>query len=225
MTPLEFSVVFSFGLAGGLHCAQMCGPLVLAYSLPLRGGAMRAHLAYNAGRIATYTLLGAVAGAVGQGIGLVGHLAGIASAARIVAGVAMIVAGILLARILPATGLVSIERRGITARFSSAIARFVTAPRVGTKFSLGLLLGFLPCGLIYAALLKAVETAGPVSGALTMLAFGLGTAAALVTVGLGSSYLGGHLGRWANRLEPISMMIFGAILLWRGILAKPVCHG
>ena len=72
MTPLEFSVVFSFGLAGGLHCAQMCGPLVLAYSLPLRGGAMRAHLAYNAGRIATYTLLGAVAGAVGQAIRLPG---------------------------------------------------------------------------------------------------------------------------------------------------------
>jgi hypothetical protein len=225
MTALEFSVVFSVGLAGGLHCMQMCGPVVLAYSLPLRASKLAAHIAYNGGRIATYMLLGALAGGIGQGIGLAGRLAGVASAARIVAGVAMIVTGILVARILPGGDLVRIEQRGITARFSGAIARFITAPRVVTKFSLGLMLGFLPCGLIYAALLKAMESAGPIPGALTMLAFGLGTAVALFGVGLGSSLLGAHLGRWANRLVPVSMIVFGAILLWRGLLAKPVCHG
>ena len=86
MTPVEFSLVFVLGLVGSLHCLQMCGPIVLAYSLPLdRARAGRAHLQYNAGRILTYVALGAVAGAAGRGIGLLGQMAGLASGARVVA--------------------------------------------------------------------------------------------------------------------------------------------
>ena len=93
------------------------------------------------------------------------------------------------------------------------------------KFALGLTLGFLPCGLVYAALLKAVESAAPAAGALTMLAFGTGTAVALLSMGFVSSFAGLRLGPWSNRLAAISVMLFGAILLWRGLAAAPVCHG
>ena len=97
MTPLEFGVVLSLGLASGLHCVQMCGPIVLTYSLSTpKGGALRAHFLYNSGRILTYALLGALAGAAGGGIGMLGRMAGLASGARIVSGAAMIVAGVLM---------------------------------------------------------------------------------------------------------------------------------
>ncbi len=222
MSPAAFALVFAFGLASGLHCLQMCGPLVLSYSLPLaRAQAWRAHLLYNSGRIATYTLLGAAAGLLGGGIGFAGRLAGMASGARMVSGAAMIAAGILMVGAGPATGLVSIGNAGVRARLSRAVARLLLSPH---KFRLGLALGLLPCGLIYAALLKAVDTASAAAGALTMLVFGMGTAVALVAVGAGASFAGARLGRWSYRLAPAGVMIAGAVLLWRGLSAAH-CHG
>ena len=219
--PLELGLIFALGLLGSLHCVQMCGPIVLAFSLPLkRSDALRANLGYNAGRILTYALLGALAGAVGGGIGMVGRLAGLASGARVFAGTAMIVAGILMIGLLPSNGLVTIQQRGVTARFRTLIGRRLLAPN--GKFTLGLTLGFLPCGLVYAALLKAVDSGSALSGAATMLAFGAGTAVALLSVGAASSFV--RLPRWSNRLAAVFMMLAGALLVWRGLMV-PVCHG
>jgi len=224
MTPLAFSVLFTLGLVSGMHCLQMCGPLVLTYSLTTpRDQALRTHLSYNAGRISTYILLGALAGALGSAFSSLGRVAGLTSGARIVSGAAMIVAGILMIGLLPSTGgLVSIGRPGIASRFSRTVARLLTSSR--NKFRLGLALGFLPCGLIYAALLKAMESAGPLAGALTMLAFGLGTSVSLLAVGMASSFAGARFGRWSNRVAAAGIMIAGSVLLWRG-LAAPHCHG
>ena len=220
--PLELGLVFLLGLVSSLHCVQMCGPIVLAFSLPLnRSDALRAHLQYNAGRILTYAFLGALAGAAGGAIGMLGRLAGLASGARLFAGAAMIVAGILMIGLLPSNGLVTIQKRGITARFSKLIGRRLLAPQ--GKFTLGLALGFLPCGLVYAALLKAVDSGTAIAGALTMLAFGLGTAIALLSLGAASSFV--RFPRWSNRLAAVSMLLAGAVLVWRGLLAAPVCHG
>jgi sulfite exporter TauE/SafE len=215
MTPVEFSVVFVLGLVGSLHCLQMCGPIVLAYGLHLdRTRAMRAHFQYNAGRILTYTALGAVAGAAGHGIGLLGRMAGLASGARVLAGAAMIVAGFAMTGLGPARGgLVTIQK---------SAGRRLMAP--GGKFRLGLILGFLPCGLIYAALLKAVETGSAAGGAATMLAFGLGTSAALLALGLTSSLAGLRVGQWSTRVAAVCVMVSGVVLIWRGLMV-PACHG
>jgi uncharacterized protein len=218
--PLELTLVFFVDLLSSLHCVQMCGPIVLAFSLPLtRPEALRAHTAYNAGRILTYTFLGALAGAAGGAIGMLGRLAGLASGARVFAGAAMIVAGILTIGLLPSNGLVTIQNRGVTKRFSQFIGRRLLAPK--GKFTLGLTLGFLPCGLIYAALLKAVDSGTALAGAATMLAFGSGTAVALLSLGAASSFV--RFPRWSNRLAAASMMLAGALLVWRG-LTVPVCH-
>jgi sulfite exporter TauE/SafE len=221
MTPLEFSLVLSLGLVSGLHCLGMCGPIVLAYGLPLaKGQRLRAHLSYHAGRVLTYMLLGALAGAAGGALGLLGRLAGLTTGARIFAGAAMILAGLLLAGLLPSSG-----PARIGSRFSRVAGRLLR-PGSANKFALGLVLGFLPCGLVYAALLKAVESAGALDGALTMLAFGLGTAAALLSMGAISSLAGAWLGRWSNRIAPGFIVLAGAILLWRGLTAPgaPLCH-
>jgi len=218
--PIELGIVFMLGLVSSLHCVQMCGPIVLAFSIPLpRTAVVRAQLGYNAGRILTYTLLGACAGAIGGGIGMLGRLAGVASGARIFAGAAMILAGILMVSLLPSSGLVSIQGTGVKGRFARIAGRRLLAPN---KFTLGLTLGFLPCGLIYAALLKAVDTGNALGGALTMLAFGAGTALALITLGVASSFV--RVPRWSHRVAACCMMLAGAILIWRGLTSQ-VCHG
>jgi uncharacterized protein len=231
MSLLELSLVFVFGLLGSLHCLQMCGPIVISYSVSLaKHGAFRqemllAHLCYNGGRIVTYTALGALAGAAGGSIGMLGHLAGLASAARLLSGAAMIVTGILMLRVLPRKLLVQVGRRGVTAFLSRSVSRLLVSSRALGKFGLGLILGFLPCGLIYGALLKSVETAHPLAGALTMMAFGMGTALALFGMGVVSSIAGLRMGGWANRVAALSVLAAGAILVWRGLTAGPVCHG
>jgi sulfite exporter TauE/SafE len=225
MSFVEFSLVFALGLAASLHCVQMCGPIVISYSVFLKRDMMLAHLSYNAGRVITYSALGAVAGAAGSGIGILGKMAGLASAARLIAGVAMVITGILMLRVLPRKVLVQVEHRGVTALFSRSIGRLLVSSRALGKFGLGLMLGFLPCGLIYGALLKAVETARPLAGALTMAAFGMGTAVALLAIGMASSFAGLRMGAWGNRLAGASILLAGAILVWRGVAAGPVCHG
>jgi len=215
MPLLDFSLVFVLGLVSSVHCVQMCGPIVLAYSMSMtdRRKMVAAHSAYNAGRILTYVLLGVVAGAAGSGIGMLGRMAGLASAARIVSGGAMVLMGIVM--LTPRKSLIQIK----------APSRWFTAPRPFSKFPLGLVLGFLPCGLIYTALIKAMDSGSAVAGGLTMLAFGLGTAIALFGIGIASSFAGARLGPWSNRLAAVSVTVFGVVLLWRGIAAHPICHG
>ncbi|HZT32208.1 MAG TPA: sulfite exporter TauE/SafE family protein [Bryobacteraceae bacterium] len=232
MTAFEFTLGFGLGLAGSLHCVQMCGPIVLSYSLPLAAGGVRrkrlaaAHAAYHAGRLATYAMLGALAGLAGGAVGLVSRLAGIANGARIFAGAAMILAAVILSGVLPRAGLVQIERTGPLRLFSRAVSRLMLAPTPSSKFGLGLLLGFLPCGLVYAALLKAVETASAAAGALTMAAFGLGTATTLLLLGLASSAAGLRLGKWSNALAAASIAAMGVFLIWRGVMPPaPMSHG
>jgi uncharacterized protein len=229
MTPVDLSLAFVLGLVSSLHCLQMCGPIVLSYSLPMahQGAGRRqmlwAHAAYNGGRLTTYMLLGALAGALGGAAGLVGEMAGFANAGRILAGVAMAGAGVVMLGFARTGGLVQIERPGLLRSFSRMIGGLITTPTARSKFRLGLLLGFLPCGLIYGALLKAVDTGALVPGALTMLAFGLGTAIALIGMGLVSGLLGGRIGRWSNRLAAASLILIGVFLVYRGF-TTPSCH-
>jgi len=225
VTPVEFAAIFALGLVSSVHCMQMCGPIVLSYSLPLARAAGRqqmlvAHAAYNIGRITTYAALGAVAGVAGGGLNIVSRLAGVANGARILAGLALIVMAILISGALPHTGLVQI---GPVGAFSRVIGRFLLSPRPLSKLRLGLALGFLPCGLVYAALLKSVETGTAAGGALTMVAFGLGTGLTLASFGVVSSAAGMRAGRGSQALSAACVALMGAFLLWRGF-AGPMSH-
>ncbi len=227
----EFYIIFALGLISSLHCVQMCGPLVLSYSLPLgtrpRKQQFFAHLSYNAGRIFTYTLLGALAGLAGGAIGLIGKLAGLENIAAIVGGAFMVVAGLLMLDLLPSRNLQRVDPLRALSGLLKPIGRRIASPTIFSKFSLGVMLGFLPCGLIYAALLRAIATGMAWAGALTMLAFGLGTVSALFTLGMFSSVMGVKLGRWGSRLAAVSVTLLGAFLVWRGVmpLLMPVpCH-
>lgn len=222
MTFLEISVPFSLGVVSSLHCAQMCGPVVLAYSLRLERPAL-SHLAYNAGRITTYTLLGSIAGLVGGGVGTLGHLAGIERWTALVAGGAMAIAGLLL---LPRRGR-SLIQIGAPSFFSTAAGRMLRSASPASKMLLGSLMGFLPCGLVYAALIQSMSTASALSGAMSMLAFGTGTSGALLGLGFFSGAVSARLGRHSALLTSVSVIVAGTFLMWRGLHAPvlPVrCH-
>lgn len=232
MTLLEFWLMFAFGLVSSIHCVGMCGPIVLSYSLPLASeprpagsGLWQAHIWYNLGRVTTYTALGALAGAAGGAIGLAGRLAGIAHGSRVVAGLAMIAAGIYLSGLVRPRNLIAIGSPGIGTRLARLGKRFMLSVRPSSKFQLGLVFGFLPCGLIYAALLKAVDAGSVAGGALTTLGFGLGTSLALAATGLVSTALGWRVGRWSNALAGASITLAGAWLIWMGVApGAPIHH-
>jgi len=236
VTPLEFGVMFTLGLVSSLHCVQMCGPIVLSYSVALESltnpascsprvpALLSNHLAYNAGRILTYSVLGTVAGAAGATLGLMGRLAGFSHALAIVSGGLMIVVGISLSGLIPASVLGNRFFRIPTALLRR-VGKLLSAPGSGNRLLLGLALGFLPCGLIYAALLKAMATGSALAGAATMLAFGLGTAGSLFAVGMFSSAIRVRLNRWGSQFAAVGVMLMGLFLVWRGTMPSMLMVG
>ena len=232
MNAVDFGVGFSLGLISSLHCVQMCGPIVLSYSVavesltqngsrPAASSLLGNHLAYNTGRILTYTALGAAAGFAGHTLGLLGRFAGLGHTVMIAAGAAMIVLSVFLLGLVPAR-LQSVLR--IPQSFLKRAGGLISAPGLKKRFFLGLSLGFLPCGLIYAALLKAMATGSLADGAFTMVAFGLGTASSLLAIGLFSSAIRMRFNRWGSQLAAVSVMVMGIVLIWRGAMPGIMPH-
>jgi uncharacterized protein len=226
VTSVEFGVMFMLGLVSSLHCVQMCGPIVLSYSVALESLTDRSpagrpllmnHLAYNAGRILTYSVLGAIAGLAGQTMGVLGRVAGFAHILAIVSGVLMILVGISLFGVIP-SGVVGLSLFRIPSAFFRQVAKFLSLPGAANRFLLGLALGFLPCGLIYAALIKAMSAGSPIAGAVTMVAFGSGTAGALLALGLFSSAVRVKMNRWGSQMAAAAVTVMGAVLVWRGTM-------
>lgn len=201
--------MFLAGLLGGVtHCAGMCGPFVLGQTTArlaavpaarmsefhrLAGAAL---LPYHAGRATTYALLGTLSAST---VGLVIRVAGFGWAAAAMLTIATFVLAI--AGLSPLRDLAKalVGNRFWRNRPLAIVSHLAAAPMGWRGYALGVLLGFIPCGLVYGALAAAAATADPVSGALAMAAFALGTAPALVGVG------------WLGQLAPVA---------WRGRLAR-----
>ena len=224
MSAVEFGLMLSLGLISTLHCAQMCGPIVVSYSLasiqgtggsPRRWTSLFGHLAYNAGRILTYSLLGAVAGVAGQSMTWMGRLAGLSHTASLVAGAVMIIGGVAMLGWLPALASLGQSSAVVTSRFLRPLRELLTSPKLSRRFALGLALGLLPCGLIYAALMKSLAASSALGGALDMLAFGMGTASSLLAIGLLSTSFRFNPSRWGSQVAAAAVILMGAVLLWR----------
>ncbi len=226
MNALDLTLPLGLGAVSSLHCAQMCGPIVLSYSMAGRGNAA-GHFCYNIGRIATYGLLGGLAGWIGSAMGVLGRFAGWQQTATVVAGCLMLLAAVFLSGAVPAQTLVQIDRFGFSRLFSRTVGRLMTSPSPWSKLLLGVIFGFLPCGLLYAALLKSLAAGTIAGGAASMMAFGVGTAGALLAIGLFSSVISFRLRRWSGPLTTASVAAMGLFLLWRGLMVKAPamsCH-
>lgn len=227
MIAWDLILMFTLGLVSSLHCAQMCGPIVLSYSVGLEqlGEARKFtplvwnHLAYNAGRILTYSLLGGVAGLLGSTMGLLGKMTGLGGMLALTTGSVMLIIGLAMFGVLPGSKLLTDRALQFTRVFLRPCRTLLTSPGMANRFFLGAVLGLLPCGVLYAALVKATATGSALRGASNMLAFGLGTAGALLAIGLFSSAVRGKLNRWNAQLVAASITAMGFLLLWRGTMA------
>lgn len=219
LEPLSLVTAFLIGLGGGVHCVGMCGGIVGTLALSGRGeGRPRLgfHLAYNAGRLFSYTVAGALLGGVGL---LTAQLVWVNQAQMVllgIAGIFMILLGFYLAGWW--LGLARIERAGgVLWRWVEPFAaRLLPVRSYRNAFLLGLLWGWLPCGLVYSMLIWAMSSGGPLEGALLLLSFGFGTLPNLLAMG----YLAGWLSSWVRRPAVRAaagglVVVFGVITLWR----------
>jgi uncharacterized protein len=215
----SLAVALVTGLLGGFgHCAVMCGPLVGAFGLAARPrGARRAiagQLAYHAGRITTYALLGGLLGLTGSVVNVAGRVAGVQEIVAFAAGLLMIGLG------LGAAGLLGPVRR-LEARLSGRVARAVHGllgeGGTGRLYPVGLALGFLPCGLSWSMLLGSAATGSLPRGLLLALVFGLGTIPALLLVGGASALLSARARGLLFRAGGLLVALLGALFLLRGL--------
>lgn len=186
MTEFSIIAVFFVGLFGGVHCLGMCGSIVgiLTGQLPEDGARWPFHLAYNTGRIASYTVAGILVGAIGQAGLLLRDEVPIQHLLFALSSLMLIALGLYLAGIWSMVR--RIEQAGsVLWQRIQPLTRFVfpiTSPL--RALLLGMLWGWLPCGLVYSVLVTALASGHPQSGALIMLAFGLGTLPNLLIIGL-----------------------------------------
>jgi sulfite exporter TauE/SafE len=202
--------LFVAGAAGStMHCVPMCGGFVLGQAadgmarLPavrlcewqrIRRGAL---LPYHLGRLTTYSGLGALGGTAA------GRLPwfDIVSAGLLLSGAVLFLAHV--AHMLP-----GLDRAPVG--WTRAVARL--AKHTSGGYPLGIVLGFLPCGFLYAALATTAASGSPLVGALGMLAFGLGTVPALVAVGIAGQAAGRRWQRGVAAAAPVVMLLNAALL-------------
>ena len=216
MGSVDLFSAFVVGLLGGVHCVGMCGGIVGALSFGLPGERnLPILLAYNVGRISSYTLAGALMGALGF---YFSGLLPVQTAQRVLlsfAGLFLILMGLYLAGWWNV--LSRVERAGgVLWRRIEPLGRGLLPVRsVRHGLLLGLLWGWLPCGLVYSALVWTVSAGGALDGALLMLAFGLGTLPNLLLMGVAAA----QLNRWVKQpavraVAGTLVMVFGVLLLF-----------
>jgi sulfite exporter TauE/SafE len=162
--------------------------------------------------VVTYTALGAVAGALGGVVQLAGTLLGYQRAASIVAGGALVIWSLAaLSDLVPRLG----GGGGLFARTAGMLKGRVP----GHPFATGLFLGFLPCGLVYSALIAAAARGGAAQGALALSLFGLGTAPALLGISIADELLARNR-TFLNRLSQAFLLAMGVWFLWTGFTGR-----
>ena len=234
MPETGYIAVFLIGLLGGTHCIGMCGGIVSALTVQLPGESRRdwpLHLGYNLGRIASYTAAGAAMGALGTVGMLFNNVLPVQMTLYVVANLMLIALGLYL------TGftrfLTPIERLGhrLWSRIQPLTRRFLPARSVSQALPLGMLWGFLPCGLVYSVLATALVTGTASRGAMLMLAFGLGTLPNLLLAGMLlkrlRDYTRNKVVRAVSGIVVLGFGVFGLVNapslganLWNGV----VCH-
>lgn len=201
------------------HCIGMCGGFVLAYSSakidPAHSKAAQfaAHLTYNLGRISSYMVLGALFGFLGSVLLISKTTHGLL---YVLVGILMVLMG---ASFLGKSNFLTTVELSLakTPLFRRAFSRLIHSRSLLSFYLLGVLNGFLPCGLVYFFAASAAATASPFWGAVVMLIFGLSTVPAL----LGLGFIVGFLKRTNFRdamikLASIFILLYGGYMLYKG---------
>jgi len=211
---MELWTAFIIGLAGSLHCIGMCGPIAIA--LPLRDESklrlLIGRILYNSGRIITYAILGLIFGFIGAGF----FIGGYQQSLSIALGILM-----LLTLFLPSkyasylTGAKLHEK--MTGKIRGLWRKLMQNNSIGAMFLIGLLNGFLPCGLVYIAIAGSVSTGTALGGALYMAVFGIGTFPVMLAMSLVGQVLSFNMKSKLRKLLPVGVAILAVLFILRGM--------
>ena len=214
---MGYGMLFVVGLLTSVHCIAMCGGINLSQCIPAEAAqksVLRPSLMYNMGRVVSYTAIGFL-------LGLVGMLAGGGASAgvpalvqgilKLAAGLMMVIMGVNMLGIFPWLRRINLHMpRFIAARIGSEKAR------ARRPFIIGLLNGLMPCGPLQSMQILALASGNPVSGALSMLAFSLGTVPLMLGLGTIVSALGKRFSRVVMNVGAVLVAVLGLAMLSQG---------
>ncbi|MEO8418972.1 MAG: sulfite exporter TauE/SafE family protein [Methylophilaceae bacterium] len=218
MLELTLTAAFLVGLLGGGHCVGMCGGIVSAVTIALPASKPKTGflLAYNAGRILSYSAAGLLAGAVGASSFFLEHVLPIEKLLYGLASIMLVLLGLYLAGIWRGVTLLEVAGGTLWRRLQPYSKYFLPVRTLPQAFALGTLWGWLPCGLVYSVLVAAIATGSPGRGGLLMLAFGIGTLPALLAMGMAAVRLKVLLQNiWVRRVSGLAVIGFGLAGLLR----------
>ncbi len=227
----SYITAFLVGLLGGVHCVGMCGGIVGALCLGLDDGLNKTAqqnfkktfpflLLYNTGRISSYTLAGILMGSIGWLGSHLFTLYSIQQTLEIIAAAFMLALGLYIAGWWK--GLAKIERWGgkvIWQRLEPIGRKFMPVRSYPHALFLGLVWGWLPCGLVYSVVIWTISTQSPLEGGLLMLSFGLGTLPNLLLMGVFASTLTQFIQQpWVRQVAGMLIMAFAGVMFYRGVV-------
>ncbi len=208
----SLALVFLIGILTGFHCIPMCGGFVVSYTAKEAEKTnkvnIKSHLAYGAGKTITYTAIGAIFGLIGSVFTFTPLLRGIAA---ILAGIFLVLFGLSMLNIFK-------WARKLQIRGPSFLSNLPEKAKTKNPLVIGLLNGLMiACGPLQAMYIFAAATGSPIQGALTMLAFGLGTLPVMMGFGIVASLVSSQLTKKILRVSALVVIVLGVVMLNRGL--------
>ena len=213
---MELWTAFLIGFIGSFHCVGMCGPIALSlpYQDVTKVKTAANVLLYNFGRITTYALIGLIFGLIGKSIALAGFQQGLS-----------IAIGVLL--LLAAFSIVNVEKQLVKLPFLDVLFKKVKTRlayllnqkdrKKSTLYAVGFFNGFLPCGLVYMAIVGAISTGDVLSGSFYMAIFGIGTLPTMVSMALVGNLISLNFRRNIQKIIPFMLFAFAVLFILRGL--------
>jgi uncharacterized protein len=204
---------FTMGIIGSFHCVGMCGPLAL--SLPLNNESnwtkFSGALLYNLGRIFTYATFGLAFGIIGNSVAFFGYQQWLS----------ILLGAIIILLVLQPKKFAKYSNNNAAITFfqklRAVLAKLFTQKKYSSLFSIGLLNGLLPCGLVYMAAAGAVATGDIVKSILFMALFGLGTLPMMWSIAFWGNYVGVNIRQKIRKVYPYIMVLMACLLIVRGM--------
>lgn len=199
-SSLTYGMLVVTGLFTSIHCISMCGAVNLTAVSRGSSGKLNGPILYNFGRVLSYTLTGALAGALGSSLSMSSTAQGIVITAAAV---------LMLLMALNMLGVLDLSTPSCMVRFRNGQSSFV----------IGLLNGLMPCGPLQAMQLYSAGTGSIAGGALAMFLFGIGTVPLMLGMGLLLKFQGEKWQRWITRISAVLIFVLSIVTLNRGMLA------
>lgn len=210
----EILTAFFIGFFGSFHCIGMCGPIAIALPVPNSSNLsfFTGRILYNLGRVVSYSFLGAIFGLLGGRIAL----AGAQQSVSIILGIVIILAVLLPQKYKNYFIQHSLIQK-IVQPIKSNIGALFNKADFSAMFLIGILNGFLPCGLVYVALAGAIASGDAISGAAVMILFGLGTVPAMFAATVFGKFINVGIRTKLRKATPYLAIVLAIIFIMRGM--------